>query len=72
MKIEFKSRYDDMYIGDTWYTDAELTAHVMQLYNAVHLAAEIIQRYVDDTGIIDAELLYKIRDFEQYEKGLPL
>lgn len=72
MKIEFKSRFDDMYIGDTWYTDAELTAYVMQLQRAVHLAAEIIQRYVDDTGIIDAELLYKIRDFEQYEKGLPL
>lgn len=72
MKIEFKQRFDDMYIADQWFTDAELTAHVLQLYSAVHLAAEIIQRYVDDTGIIDSELMYKIQDFEQYEKGLPL
>lgn len=40
-------------------------------YAAVHLAAEIIQRYVDDTGIIDSELMYKIRDFESFEKTLP-
>lgn len=72
MKIEFKQRFDDMYIADQWFTDAELTAHVLQLYSAVHLAAEIIQRYVDDTGIIDSELMCKIKDFEQYEKGLPL
>ena len=71
MKIELKARYDDMYIGDTWYTDAELTAHVMQLYAAVHLAAEIIQHYVDTTGIPDSETLTKIQDFESFEKTLP-
>lgn len=71
MKIELKSRFDDMYIGDTWYTDAELTAHVMQLYSAVHLAAEIITKMIDDSGIPDSELYYKIKDFESYEKTLP-
>ena len=60
-----------MFIGDTWYTDAELTAHVMQLYSAVHLAAEIIDRFVDDKGIPDSEIYYKIKDFQAYEKTLP-
>lgn len=71
MKIELKSRFDDMYIGDTWYTDAELTAHVMQLYSVIHLAADIITTMIDDSGIPDSELYYKIKDFESYEKTLP-
>lgn len=71
MKIELRSRYDDMYIGDKWYTDAELTAHVMQLYSALHLAAEIIDAMVDDSGIPDSEMYYKIKDFQAYEKTLP-
>ena len=60
-----------MYIGDTWYTDAELTAHVMQLYSALHLAGEIINKMVDDIGIPDSEMYYKIKDFQAYEKTLP-
>lgn len=71
MKIELKSRYDDMFICDTWYTDAELTAHVMQLYSALHLAGEIIDKIVDDSGIPDSEMYYKIKDFQAYEKTLP-
>lgn len=71
MKIELKSRYDDMFICDTWYTDAELTAHVMQLYSALHLAGEIIDKIVDDSGIPDSEMYYKIKDFQTYEKTLP-
>ena len=71
MKIELRSRFDDMFICDTWYTDAELTAHVMQLYSALHLAGEIIDKIVDDSGIPDSEMYYKIKDFQAYEKTLP-
>lgn len=60
-----------MYIGDKWYTDAELTAYVLQLQNAVHMAAKIIDKYTDEYGIIDSELYYNIKDFESFEKNLP-
>lgn len=60
-----------MYIEDKWYSESEAVAHVYQLYAALHLAAEIITIMIDDSGIPDSELYYKIKDFEAYEKTLP-
>lgn len=60
-----------MYIEDKWYSESEVVAHVYQLYNAIHMATEIITKMIDDSGIPDSELYYKIKDFESYEKTLP-
>lgn len=60
-----------MYIADKWYSESELTAHVLQLQNAVHAAARIIEQYVDEYGILDSVMYYKLKDFESFEKNLP-
>ncbi len=60
-----------MYIGDNWYSESEIVAYVLQLQNAVHAAARIIEQYVDDHGIRDSEMYYKLKDFESFEKNLP-
>ena len=44
---------------------------MLQLQNAVHMAARIIEQYVDDHGIRDSEMYYKLKDFESFEKNLP-
>lgn len=62
---------DNMYIGDKWYSESEIVAHVLQLQNAVHMAARIIEQYVDEHGILDSEMYYKLKDFESFEKNLP-
>ena len=62
---------DNVYIGDNWYSESEIVAHVLQLQNAVHSAARIIEQYVDDYGIRDSEMYYKLKDFESFEKNLP-
>ena len=60
-----------MYIGDKWYSESEIVAHVLQLQNAVHMAARIIDKYTEEYGIIDSVLYYNIKDFESFEKNLP-
>ncbi|MBO4523538.1 MAG: hypothetical protein J5723_02545 [Ruminococcus sp.] len=60
-----------MYIGDKWYSESEIVAHVLQLQNAVHAAARILEKYTDEYGILDSVMYYELKDFESFEKNLP-